>query len=394
MSKLPDFLQETELKKTFSRFNKVRALHVQGWRNLLPFKYIEKKSNVYEQIQLNTPDFFNAIIIDMDKEDLLTEWNEIGLPTPTIQTVNKTNNKAHLVWLLNNPVYRGHQHSSDYYTAILDGIKRRLSGADKHYNNTSTKNFLNKELYRVTYNDVAYDLGDFREFIIQKQKKKKGPLNKAEARAIMEESRHMYLFHTLRWEAYRLVSDNDFEEKVKKIAEEINNGFLEPIKVKYIVKSIIRYCYKHKDSLPRSIGANYYKVGVMKFHKILPTTKEKYEKEVKSRQSRAATRTARIRGMKSIYKIKNSIHALAKRNKKLTYSAIAKHAKVSLSTVKRYFSILKIILKKHKGFNSYIKIIAEVAERSSARSEGRRVPCELPYNSAYFCNSFSRDGPS
>jgi hypothetical protein len=67
--------------------------------NILPVKYLLKNPNKYNQIQLNTDTHFNAIIMDIDDEEMLTEWNSIGLPTPSIQTRNKKNNKAHLIWL-------------------------------------------------------------------------------------------------------------------------------------------------------------------------------------------------------------------------------------------------------------------------------------------------------
>ena len=143
-----DFQKQIQLNKTLSRFNKIRLYHNKGYQNLLPIKVFQKISYKYEQMQLNTNFHFNAIIMDIDNENLLTEWNYQGLPTPTIQTVNKTNNKAHLVWLLNTPVWKEHKHVVSYYKAIVNSIKK-LIGADVAYQNHQTKNFLNTELYRV-----------------------------------------------------------------------------------------------------------------------------------------------------------------------------------------------------------------------------------------------------
>jgi len=94
--------------------------------------------------------------MDIDNSDLITEWNLVGLPVPIIQTLNKKNNKGYLVWLLKTPVYKEHQHATDYYKAIVNSIKK-LIGADIAYQNHQTKDFLNTKLYRVTYNDVAHD---------------------------------------------------------------------------------------------------------------------------------------------------------------------------------------------------------------------------------------------
>jgi len=197
-----DFLQQNELQKTFSRFNKIRAEHNYGYRNLLPIKEFTKRASAYQQLQLNTNFHFNAIIMDIDDEEMLTQWNAIGLPTPTIQTINKHNNKAHLVWLLNTPVWKEHKHILSYYKAIVNSMKLLL-GADVAYQNHSTKNFLNTDFYRVTYNDVAYDLGDFKEFIIPEHKEDKYSTSDEEDEIdLIANSRHIYLFEKLRRYGY------------------------------------------------------------------------------------------------------------------------------------------------------------------------------------------------
>lgn len=161
---------QNELHKTLKRFNKIRLYHERGWINILPVKYLLKTPEKYHQIQLNTKEHYNAIMMDIDEEDLLTEWSAVGLPVPTIQTVNKNNNKAHLVWLLNVPVCKRNKVATKYYKAIVESIKILIC-ADKAYTNHQTKNFLNKDLFRVTYNDVAYDLSDFKNYIIRSESK-------------------------------------------------------------------------------------------------------------------------------------------------------------------------------------------------------------------------------
>lgn len=148
-----------------SRFNKIRAYTVYGYMNILPIEYVCKNPKKYAQIQLNTDTHFNAIIMDIDDEDLLAEWNAVGLPVPTIQTLNQDNNKAHLIWLLKVPVSKRNKKAVKYYRDIVKSIQI-LIGADRNYQNHQTKNFLNAELYNVIYNDYAYDLAEFRQFII------------------------------------------------------------------------------------------------------------------------------------------------------------------------------------------------------------------------------------
>ena len=86
---MQNFIQHNELNKTLNRFNKIRLYHNNGFQNLLPIETFKKYSYKYQQIQLNTNFHYNAIIMDIDNEELLTEWNYQGLPTPTIQTITQ-----------------------------------------------------------------------------------------------------------------------------------------------------------------------------------------------------------------------------------------------------------------------------------------------------------------
>ncbi len=265
-NKVNDFQEQNELKKTFSRFKKLRLYSVDGYNNLLPIKVFQKYSYKYQQIQLNTKYHFNAIIMDIDNENLLTEWNYQGLPTPTIQTINKQNNKAHLVWLLNVPVYKKHKHAVDYYKAIVNSIKE-LIGADPAYQNHQTKNFLNTNLFRTTYNDVAYDLGDFRSFITVSTNR--NDHDEGNTDYLVASSRHIHLFESLRRYGYNIANLPNLKDQLTKKAEHINQYFDEPIKVKYIVNAVYRFCEEHKDNFK-----NKNRKRVMKFEKIKNISKE------------------------------------------------------------------------------------------------------------------------
>ena len=172
-------LQQTQLTKTLNRFNKIRLYHTQGWMHILPIKYLVKNPQKYGQIQLNTDTHFNAIIMDIDDEELLTEWNAVGLPTPTIQTINQNNNKAHLVWLLNIPVSKRNKKAVKYYKTIVDSIKI-LIGADKAYQNhqiRDRKYVVNNDLYNTKLESTG--------------------------------SRHIDLFNELRLYGYKIAKDRN-----------------------------------------------------------------------------------------------------------------------------------------------------------------------------------------
>lgn len=345
--------QKNELNKILNRFNKIRLYHINGYRNLLPIKVFKSNPNKYQQIQLNTSFHFNAIIMDIDNENLLTEWNHQGLPTPTIQTVNKTNNKAHLVWLLNNPVWKEHKHVVSYYKAIVNSIKKLIS-ADVAYQNHETKNFLNTKLYRTTYNDIAYDLGDFKNFI------QKDDNNKSynEFDYFIAGSRHIYLFETLRRYGYKIANEPNLRNKLIKKAEYINQCFNEPINVKYIVNSVYKFCEKNKKNF-----RNQDRIRVMKFEKIKNLSKDEYTKELKARQAKSAERTTTIKKLKTSSKIKIAIDVLRRQKKTITPQNIALQAKISLSTVRRNVKIIRIFVQKTGGVIRSIRLIVQRAKQ-------------------------------
>ncbi|MDO8454947.1 MAG: replication initiation protein [Sulfurimonas sp.] len=340
---------QNELSKTLNRFNKIRLYHTHGWMNILPMKYLKKNPKRYNQIQLNTDTHFNAIIMDIDDEELLTEWNAVGLPTPSIQTLNKNNDKAHLVWLLNVPVSKKNRKAIKYYKDIVNSIKQ-LIGADKAYQNHQTKNFLNEELYRVTYNDVAYDLGDFQEFIIKEEKYQD---NQGELESTG--SRHIDLFNELRRYGYTIAKQKNLQEKLEKRAELINEQFDEPIKSKSIIKSVLHFCEENANNFKK---AKQSRAGAMKFKKIKNLSQEQYKNEVHKRQSKSAARTADIKRLKASARIKATVETLLRKKIKLTYTNIAKHTKMALRTVKNHTKIVQLFTQKINGAISSIRVIA------------------------------------
>ncbi len=349
-----EFLKQTELNKTLNRFNKIRAYHNKGYNNLLPIEVLKKYAHNYQQIQLNTKFHFNAIIMDIDNPELVAEWDIAGLPVPTIQTLNKNNNKAHLVWLLQTPVNKEYKHVVDYYKAIVNSLKK-LIGADAAYQNHQTKNFLNTNLYRVTYNDTAYKLGDFKKFI------SKGILadrEHGEFDYIALGSRHIYLFETLRRYGYAIAKETNLHDMLTQKAETVNLTFKEPIKIKYIVNSVYEFCEKNKENFKQKNRNK-----VMKFENISNLSTHEYEVEVKRRQSCAAKRTTIIKKQKTAVKLKVAIDKLLRHKKPINIKNIAKYAKISDSTARRHLKIITVFLKNTFGFIRSIRLIVHKAQR-------------------------------
>lgn len=359
---LKSFLQPNELNKTFDRFNKIRLYHNYGFMNILPVKQLLNNSHKYRQIQLNTDTHFNAIIMDIDDEEMLTEWNSVGLPTPSIQTLNQNNNRAHLVWLLNVPVSKRNKKAVNYYKAIVNSIKI-LIGADQAYQNHQTKNFLNTQMYRVTYNDLAYDLDDFSNFIVRDTKidiaKHNEDLQKYESTG----SRHIDLFNQLRLYGYQIATQRNLKEKLQQRAELINEQFDSPIKPKSIVKSVYNFCEEHKHNFRNSRSQ---KRGPMGFKKIKGLSKDEFSLELHKRQNKSASRTASIKRHKTSVGIKVAIDKLVRLKQKVTYKNISKISNISLRTAKNYVKLVKFFTKRINGAISSIRVIVlRVEERNT-----------------------------
>lgn len=290
--------------------------------------------------------------MDVDDESLLSEWQAQGLPTPTIQTVNKHNNKAHLVWLLEVPVWKEHKHVVAYYKAIVNSIKIIIR-ADPAYQNHFTKNFLNTDMYRVTYNDISYELTDFREFIINDlQERYQQDFEYERVGNLIAGSRHIHLFEVLRRYAYKIVWEPNFIKQLNKRAEEINRSFESPIKVKYIVKSIYNYCWDNRQKFKPKKNRH-----AMGFEKIKNLSPKEYKQECALRQSKSANRTSTIKNINKAKAIKASIEYMKRKKIPITMKKIAKYTGKSLRTMQRSIQIIEAFLAENPYDTRSIRMI-------------------------------------
>lgn len=357
--------QNTELAQVIARFNKIRTYTVHGYMNILPIKYVCKNPHKYAQIQLNTDTHFNAIIMDIDDEELLVEWSAVGLPAPTIQTLNRDNNRAHLIWLLKVPVSKRNKKATRYYRDIVKSIQI-LIGADQNYQNHQTKNFLNTNLFNVIYNDNAYDLGEFRQFILPTSTII-GEMNLDDAER--SKSRHITLFNQLRQYGYKIAKNKNLYDLLKTKAEILNKQFEIPIKPSSIVKSVYEFCHENRNNFKTKSA-----IKTMGFSKIQGLTHAKYIEEISKRQSKSAKRTAQLKLAKTLQSIKVAIDNLRRKKLKITLYAIANFTKRSLSTIKRYAILIRTILQKKNGLIRSIRAIASHGEERATSIPLRSTP--------------------
>jgi hypothetical protein len=335
--------------------------------NILPMEYVCKKPHKYSQIQLNTDTHFNAIIMDIDDEEMLTEWNAVGLPVPTIQTINLHNKKAHLIWLLNVPVSKRNKKAVRYYRDIVKSIQI-LIGADRNYQNHQTKNFLNTHLYHTVYNDYAYDLSEFRQFILS-------PSFAAQDITVEDvacsKSRHITLFNQLRHYGYKIAKNKDLYDLLKAKAEILNQQFEIPINYKSILKSVYEFCHQNRNNFKAKSTCK-----VMRFAKLHHLSKEQYLKEVSKRQSKSAKRTTQLKVIQTIRSIKVAIDHLIRKKRKITNAAIVQFTKRSLSTIKRYAELVRKLIAKKNGLIRSIRVIASGGSERAAPEPLRGISME------------------
>lgn len=345
--------QNNVLNGILEHFKKIRAYTIYGRMYVLPIKYIRKNPRYYDQLQINTDTHFNAIIMDVDNEELLAEWNDVGLPVPTIQTLNADNNKAHLIWLLNHPVSKTNKKAVGYYRDIVKSIQI-LIGADQNYQNHQTKNFFNDEAYRVIYNDVAYDLAEFHDFVINhRQSASDVAVDTAEA----SRSRHITLFNQLRYYGYTIAKNKNLHTLLENKAHQINQQFEVPIKPRSIVKSVYEFCQANRNSF-RSQS----KEKPMGFSQIKNLSREEFLQEVSLRQSLAAKRTAQMKIADTLRSIMAAVKFMQRQGHKITLQTIAEYSKKSLSTIKRYGKWIKKFIRKEVGLIRSIRVLASGGE--------------------------------
>lgn len=363
--------QNTVLNGILEHIKKIRAYTIYGRMYVLPVKYIRKNPRYYDQLQINTDTHFNAIIMDIDNEDLLAEWNDVGLPVPTIQTLNADNNKAHLIWVLNHPVSKTNKKAVGYYRDIVKSIQI-LIGADQNYQNHQTKNFFNDAAYRVIYNDVAYDLAEFHDFVIDHRQSLVSDvaINATEAST----SRHITLFNQLRHYGYAIAKNKNLHTLLENKAHQINQQFEVPIKPRSIVKSVYEFCHANRNNF-RSKA----KEKPMRFCQIKNLSREEFLQEVSLRQSLAAKRTAQMKIADTLRSIMAAVKLMQRQGHKITLQTIAEYSKKSLSTIKRYGKWIKKFIQKEAGLIRSIRVLASGGEERAKTYPLRGLPECLEY---------------
>ena len=198
------------------------------------------------------PMYRSYLSFDLDKPGAAFAYERVGLPPPTITTINPENAHCHMLYRLRTPVaYHDEARSQpqDYFEAIQKEMERRL-GADTAYNHTLTKNPLHPRWRVITTPMAVYDLSDFCEYFDLPYL-----LPKVDTNDKPFLGRNDRLFRTLsRW-AYGMVNQSVNVDQwygvVRDMADVINATFSEPLgeaEVKATARSVAKYVWKKRGT--------------------------------------------------------------------------------------------------------------------------------------------------
>ena len=210
----------------------------------------------YKYIQLNSPFYQKYLILDLDYEHSLAEilFSRVGIPLPNFVTANFQGGRSHIVFELEEPIYKTNA-SKQKIIAFAHAIIMRLQvlfDADIGYSGTITKNPISPN-WRVTeLRKKPYSLYELAEKIdLPRKDYSKRKISAYEAIGL---GRNCYVFYTAcpfayqEIRAYRGKTYSQWEMAMIDHCVSLNENLSEPMtyrEVLCIAKSISRFCWKN-----------------------------------------------------------------------------------------------------------------------------------------------------
>ena len=210
----------------------------------------------YKYIQLNSPFYQKYLILDLDYEHSLAEilFSRVGIPLPNFVTANFQGGNSHIVFELEEPIYKTNA-SKQKIIAFAHAIIMRLQelfDADIGYSGTITKNPISPN-WRVTeLRKKPYSLYELAEKIdLPRKDYSKRKISAYEAIGL---GRNCYVFYTAcpfayqEIRAYRGKTYSQWEMAMIDHCVSLNENLSEPMtyrEVLCIAKSISRFCWKN-----------------------------------------------------------------------------------------------------------------------------------------------------
>ncbi|MFW5879691.1 MAG: replication initiation protein [bacterium] len=207
-----------------------------------------------KHLQINPPHHQHYLIFDIDKKGAGWAWHDNNLPCPNWAAINYDNGHAHIVYMLNTPIYKGknaRMHPILYGKAVYNAYVKVLN-ADANYSQLTTKNPLSNWHLVFNGHNIGYDLGELAEYVQLNEKKAIEKVKKTITKHEFE-GRNCQVFYLLRDYAYKNAKyfRNDWDKFYDVLsihASEHNANFdtlLSKAEIRSIVKSVHGFILKN-----------------------------------------------------------------------------------------------------------------------------------------------------
>lgn len=269
------------------------------------------------------PMYRHYLSFDLDDPGSAFRYEAVGLPPPTIITINRKNAHCHYLYKLKTPVaYHANSRAKpqQFFEAIQDAMTSCLK-ADTAFTHTLTKNPLHTR-WKVITNPASYHLSDFLEYMDLPKHSAIKPLPDD----MNVRGRNDQLFHTLRLWGYRAVqsyiSEESWLQEAQSQATEINDSFTCPLPYKEVhdtAKTTAKWIWKNRH-------------GFSIRQKVLSFTNE----SAHERMSKGADYTNALRTTKAITALQNAADALRSSGKLVTALSLQVASGLNIRTVRKY----------------------------------------------------------
>jgi len=276
------------------------------------------------------PMYRHYLSFDLDIPGSAFRYEDVGLPPPTIITINPVNAHCHYLYQLKTPVAY-HVNSRPKPQKMFKGIQDAMTEclkADTAFAHALTKNPLHPK-WKVITNSAIYDLGDFQEYEGLQRSRAIDPL--PEDLNVVIAGRNDQLFHTLRLWGYRAVhqfnNETSWHQEMQSKAGEINDSFSCPLPYKEVrdtAKASAKWIWKNRHSL----GC---RDRVLKF-----TTETAHERMSQGAQYTNAARTA-----KAIQTLQATADALRSSGRQITPLLLQAASGLNIKTVRKYLAHIR-----------------------------------------------------
>jgi hypothetical protein len=250
-----DFLKKLP-RKPYCTDDLKTGLKIRPLSTALKFRYIQLNYLVV-----------NYLTFDIDRPEAALAWEDANVATPNVVVINKENQYAHLIYLLESGVSKFENSSIKalrYLAAVERAYTLKLS-ADIAYAGLITKNPLNSFWTTWHIHDNLYDLAELADYVeLEKVRTCTKPENQ------IGNGRNCYIFDGGRYWAYEAVRTfrhdktyQDFAKAVYSHLISLNSLFLNPLPLNEVIstaKSIAKWTWQHdKEAYCKFINRQAYK---------------------------------------------------------------------------------------------------------------------------------------